>query len=122
MDYGEPLHQRHALPFHFQFLEQFLDKIWSFHKEYLIKNAKLFLEKEFLELGEYELPVKRSDGKYGNISLKNMNDKLLTSFSEALKKSSDKASKERQEKLERFRQLRDMLSNASASGNISRGA
>ena len=77
------------------------------------------LEKEFLELGEYELQVKKPDGQYGNISLKNMNDKLLTSFSEALKKSSDKASRERQKKLERFRELRDMLSNVSASENAS---
>ena len=45
---GEQRLQRPVLPFHFQFLEQFLDKIWSIHKEYLIKNAKLFLEKEFL--------------------------------------------------------------------------
>ena len=74
------------------------------------------LEKEFLELGEFELQVKKPDGQYGNISLKNMNDKLLASFSEALKKSSDKVSRERQKKPERFRELRDMLSNASASG------
>lgn len=60
--------------------------------------------------------MKKPDGQYGNISLKNMNDKLLASFSEALKKSSDKVSRERQKKLERFRELRDMLSNASASG------